>query len=425
MAAGGSSFGATAAGNAATAGKEVPAKGAGKARIVMAADSTLWYEIVGRVTDATSGSRLPAVSVKAGKYGVGTVTNDDGDFLLKVKELPATLQFSCVGYDAATAVADSLNADWMRVSLKPGTLTLQEAVLYDGDPKNLLEEAMKKVPESFGTEPHLWRTFYRETTQKGRRYNFVAETVGDMYKTGYDKGTMRDRVTVLKGRRTVSPKADTLVAKLEGGPTIPVELDPLKDGTILLGREEMEKYSYSMLPPEHIGDRPQIVIRMEPASLDDPYALYHAKIYLDRSDLSFSRIEMSLDMRDQEKAERMVLVRRPAGLRFRLLAADFVINYDRQDDGHMNLGYFRSELRFRCDWKKRLFHSPYTIVSETVVTGKEEGGTEIPKENVFRRSDKIFDEVQNFGDDNFWGKYNVIKPTESLEHAIVKLIKMQ
>ena len=35
------------------------------------------------------------------------------------------------------------------------------------------------------------------------------------------------------------------------------------------------------------------------------------------------------------------------------------------------------------------------------------------------------DEVDNFTSDNFWGGYNIIEPTESLEHAVNKLKKQQ
>ena len=37
--------------------------------------------------------------------------------------------------------------------------------------------------------------------------------------------------------------------------------------------------------------------------------------------------------------------------------------------------------------------------------------------------ERFYDKVEYFDDPNFWADYNIIEPTESLEHAIDKLKK--
>ena len=37
--------------------------------------------------------------------------------------------------------------------------------------------------------------------------------------------------------------------------------------------------------------------------------------------------------------------------------------------------------------------------------------------------ESLSDKVSNFADEGFWGSYNIIEPTESLEHAVNKLKK--
>ena len=78
------------------------------------------------------------------------------------------------------------------------------------------------------------------------------------------------------------------------------------------------------------------------------------------------------------------------------------------------------------NWKRKLFSTNYTIISETVVTdGREENVTTIPYKMAFKESQSLSDKVENFMDEDFWGAYNIIEPTESLESAVNKLKKQQ
>jgi hypothetical protein len=83
-------------------------------------------------------------------------------------------------------------------------------------------------------------------------------------------------------------------------------------------------------------------------------------------------------------------------------------------------------MRFNCDWKRRLFASTYATVSEMVVTERVVIGPDAkrPKgRSSFGLRDRFYDRVEYFDDPDFWADYNIIEPTESLEHAISKLKK--
>ena len=47
----------------------------------------------------------------------------------------------------------------------------------------------------------------------------------------------------------------------------------------------------------------------------------------------------------------------------------------------------------------------------------------IPYRMSFNADQALFDKVSVFADENFWGAYNIIEPTESLENAVYKLKK--
>ena len=139
--------------------------------------------------------------------------------------------------------------------------------------------------------------------------------------------------------------------------------------------------------------------------------------------LSFSRIELSLDMSDKSKATRMMLVRKPLTLRFTPRDVSLVVTYRKGEDGKFRLGYFRSTMRFGCSWRRRLFQTSYTAVNELVVTDLREPATPIERKDIFRVSDIMNDKAAEFLDPDFWEDYNIIEPSESLEHAIGRLKK--
>jgi hypothetical protein len=81
-------------------------------------------------------------------------------------------------------------------------------------------------------------------------------------------------------------------------------------------------------------------------------------------------------------------------------------------------------VKFKCDWQRRLFATNYAVVSEMIVTeSKEDNVSNISRKESFNKNESLSDKVMNFYDDNFWGAYNIIEPTESLESAVNKLKK--
>ena len=177
-----------------------------------------------------------------------------------------------------------------------------------------------------------------------------------------------------------------------------------------------------MEDPVNIDDRPQYVISIEP-HLTVQYALFYGRFYIDRQTLSFTRIELSLDTRDRDNATRAMLVKKPVGVKFCPKEMSFLINY-RMDNGVTRISYVRSTFRFNCDWKKRLLATSFTAVNEMVVTDREQGQVQpIAKKDAFSNRESLYDMTSNFDDPDFWKDYNIIEPTESLEHGIGKLLK--
>jgi len=384
--------------------------------VVMAQQTT----VGGTVIDEKSGRPLPQVSVSAGRISV--VTNEDGAFLLKLGNMPGNIMVSHLGYKTRKVALHAGRTENLKIRLQPTTIQLREVVIHTGNPREMVETAIKKIPENYSRQPELLKAFYRETAMKRKHFIYVAEGVENMYKTSYTRGIGRDRVAIIKGRRLLSQKqGDTLGLKVMGGPVLPVQLDVVKNTEILLNQEEMDAYSYSWGTPEYINDRLQMVVLMEPL-FPKEYALYHGKLYIDNERLAFTRIELSLDMSDKEKATRTMLVRKPFGVKFKPRELSCVVDY-RYTDGVTRISYLRNTFKFNCDWKKRLFSTSFTATCEMAVTDSQSEGVEpIVSRNSFDSRDSYYDKVEYFMDPEYWEHYNIIEPSESLDKAIRKLV---
>jgi hypothetical protein len=380
----------------------------------------LGYSVQGSVVDATTGRPMESVHVSVPGRHYATVTNADGGFTIKSDRPVTEVVFTYVGY---RTLRQKTGVGPMRVRLVPEALRLDEASIITGDPLEIVRSAIWKIRDNYSDHPELLECFYRETIRKRNRYIYVSEAVARMYKTAYDGTVYRDRTALEKSRVLLSQRrTDTLSVKMQGGPTQAVTFDVVKNSEVLFNEDELALYEFEMGMPTYIGDRLQFVIHFRPGSTPVEWALYGGTLYIDREFLSFTRIEMSLDMSDIPKATRMMVVRKPLSLRLTPRELSIVINYRLQGE-KSRLEYFRSTMRFNCDWRKRLFATSYAVVNELVVTDVREPAVQIPRTEMFRTVDILSDKAAEFLDPDFWKDYNIIEPTESLEHAIGRLRK--
>lgn len=383
--------------------------------------SRLTYVVTGDVRDASTGRRLQYVNVRISGKKFSTVTNADGGFTIKTNEKPQQLVVSHIGYRTQRVSLEEGSTGNVRVRLVPNTVVLEDVVVRRGDPQVILREAIRKIPANYTKDAELYKCFYREVAQKRKHYIYIAEAVTDMYKTPYRYGVGQDRVAIVKGRRLMSPKpSDTLTVKVIGGPVQAVMLDAVKNRDFIFNEEELALYDIQMGDPVMINDRSQYTLILTP-QYHVNYALFFGTLYIDRETLAFTRIELSLDMRDRDNATRAILVNKPAGVRFRPREMSLLINYS-YDGERSHLSYVRSLFRFNCDWKKRLFATSFTAVNEMVVTDRNDQDVKpFPRRDSFGDRESLYDQSHFFGESDFWKDYNIIKPTESLEDAVDKL----
>ncbi len=387
------------------------------------------FTVSGVVRDKESRKKLENVAVSLVGTPIGTVTNAEGVFSLKIPHMDTIpqLELSHIGYMNArfsASAPEGSNNMHATILMIPIALQLNEVVAYGNSARRIVEEALERIPKNYPSGESMTSAFYRETVQKGHRYISISEAMLDVYKTSYRQRTSdRDKVQIDKARRLLSQKqSDTLGVKVVGGPNLPLFMDVVKNAYALFDEETLDYYSFVQEPSVFIDDRLQYVISFRPRVKLD-YALYVGRVFIDREHLAFTRAEFELDLSDRERAIAAILYKKPLGLRFRPLKVSFLITY-RQHDGVTCLNYICNEMCFKCDWKRRLFSSSYVARSEMVAVDREEHPERvIARRDAFKPYQVFYDIVKEYWSEDFWKDYNIIEPTESLEDAVKKLRK--
>jgi len=385
-----------------------------------------YVTVNGIVKNKDNNKRVEYANILVKGTNVGTVANENGEFTLKVKNIlqARMIVVSHVGYVSNIINLTGSDMNNLTVWMTPQNNVLHEVIIRAGDARDIVKDAIRKISFNYESNNCLLSGFYRETVRKRQRYINITEAVVGVYKTSYMRRSAdNDRVQVVKGRKLLSEKSgDTLAVKLLGGPNMSVYVDVVKNPDVLLDEESLSYYKFKEEEPVYIDHRLQYVISFQP-QVNLPYALYNGKMYIDSENLSFTHVELSLDMNDRNKATQAILKKKPFGLVFKPQELTFLINY-KERDGKMCLDYIRNEVRFKCDWKRKLFSTGYTVVSEMVVTDlKSHDFEKIPYRASFSEHDSFTDKVDASWDGDFWGAYNIIAPTESLDKAVNKLKK--
>ncbi|MDR2882561.1 MAG: carboxypeptidase-like regulatory domain-containing protein [Alistipes sp.] len=384
------------------------------------------FTVSGTVRDNSTRRPVAGVSLMVPDSRVGTVTNADGTFSLKVRrDLGArAIEFSHLGYVTRRVPVGDSDLSGVTVLLAPGTIELEGVTVYNREARRLVEEAIDRIDDNYLSTPALLTGFYRETVRKRNIYIDIAEAVTEIYRSPYAGGGPASGVRIVKGRRLVSPRPnDTLAVKLQGGPVIYTVGDIVANREIVIDPESLDDYIFALGPPAMIDDRAHFTVDFEPGRIYSEWVLHRGRLHIDMETLTVSRAEYSLDMSNRDKVTGMILRRKPASLRFIPQEVSYVLSY-REREGRSYLYYVGVDIRFRCDWRRRLLATSYTVSSEMVITdGRTDGVAPIPFRETFRSGDILSERVSDFSGPEFWESYNIIEPTESLENAARRLLR--
>jgi len=389
-------------------------------------DSVFYFEIRGRVLDKTDKQPLPYTSIYLNGKSIGTVSNEEGSFLLKLSSdyIRDTLNISCIGYKNISAPVSSLintNKDYL---LRTDVVSIQEVVIRKLSPVLLLQSATNKITTNYPRKPAVLTSFYRETVKKGNRYMMVSEAILENYKSGYHASSVADQVKILKGRKSEDvTNRDSVILKLKAGLNTMLLLDVVKNLPDFLTGENPAEYDYRLtdIVIDNGQDNYAIEFKPEPLSLT---TYYSGRIILGIKDLAYKWVEFYVDPEHLGMATDLFVLKKPAYLKVKVLKANYKIAF-RKTGSKYYLHMIQCETEFRIRNKNQLSGSVYNTTLEMAVTDIDTiNASRFPFKETARLNEFFTEQIGSY-DESFWGEYNFVTPGESLEDALIKISRMQ
>jgi hypothetical protein len=380
--------------------------------------------IRGRVVDTETNQPLVFAGIAVQGSNVSTVTNLDGEFTLKLTgNETGNLEFSYVGYKNRVMSIDEMKTNGQRnvIGLETAMIPIKEVIVKPLIPEEIMEQVISRFDKNYPAVANDMTGFYRETIRKNRSYISIGEAVVEVFKAPYQNDLRYDAVRIYKGRKSNDvEKMDTVLFKLQGGPTTTLYLDVVKNPETFLTKEALSQYDLELSSIAVIDDRTNYVINFyQKPSISTP--LYQGRLFVDIETYAVAQAEFSFNLENKELAASMFIRKKPMGMQVTPELTSYLVRY-REQDGKWYFTHSRAEVKFKVDWKKKLFNTNYTTMSELAITDRTtEDVVKFTNKERIKPSDFFTEEVAAFADPDFWGDYNTIEPDQSIEAAIRKL----
>lgn len=385
-----------------------------------------FHQYKGQITDAKTKKPLAFANLSISETNITTVTNTEGEFILKVpKHLKeGQVEISFLGYQRKTIALETLEDTKNTITLEASVTELGEVEIQTvKNARDLIKETLTKKGENYLTDPILMTAFYRETIKRRNQNVSLSEAVVNIYKTGYNS-QKRDDLKLYKSRKSTDyRKLDTLVLKLQGGPFNTIFLDIMKYPEYIFTEESLNNYNFSLDRTTTINNRHIYVINFEQNEKAEG-SLYKGQLFIDAEKKILTSAIYSLNINNKKEAAEILVRKKPA--RADVWPTDIAYRVDYlEKDNKWYYGYSNLLLEFKVKWDHKLFNSSYSMVCEMAVTDWQKN---LEKDHL-KSKDRIHpsiimnDEAIGFSDPNFWGEYNIIEPDKSIDSAIKKIQK--
>lgn len=375
----------------------------------------------GTVREKQSGAPLPYASVGVYQSGVGTVTNQNGDFMLKLPDTlqKSTIYISYLGYEPQNISSELLLGRHTNFYLQSRTIPLEEVIVRLVNPIGILKEMLQKRPDNYASEPVYLTSFYREGVEKRKSLLTLTEAVFKIYKTGFQTKA-NDQVKLLKMRRIYNKGAqDTLSMKIKAGVEASLMLDLVKNIPDFLTFDEYNLYHYSKIDMSVVDSHLTHVIAFEQKE-GIRAALYKGELYIDAENSALVAARLEVNPQYIHRAADIFILKKSRGIKITPKKVVYTVAY-KPWNGTYYISHLRGDLDFRIKRKKQIFYSPVHAWFEMAICKIDTVGVKRFPHRESLPVNKIFSETRFPYDKDFWGDFNIILPEEKLSEALFKI----
>ncbi len=141
----------------------------------------------GLLKDAKTGEKISYATITVPNTGIGTVSNSEGEFTLKVDTSLNAEYFEVSHLSYATAkfkISEAVGKEkTFYLEIQP--VQLKEIPVVPKDARGMVEMALRNIRKNYSEVPNMMTGFYRESIMQRRDYLSISEAVIDIYKAPY------------------------------------------------------------------------------------------------------------------------------------------------------------------------------------------------------------------------------------------------
>lgn len=385
-------------------------------------DTVSYRHISGVILEKIAKTPIPYCSVSLEGTGIGTVTNNNGRFMLRVPDTLhiEKLHISHIGYEPHRIPIAFMENGPINIYLSPHIVSIQEVIVRLVNPLKIVKEVLEARSRLCLAEPSYFTTFYREGIERKNELLKLTEAVFKVYKQSYNRPNFSDQVKLLKMRKiTNNAVKDTVVLRMKAGVDASLILDLMKNVPDFLEIDDRNVYDYSKIDMTEVDSRMAHVISFEQKKgVTDP--CYTGKLYIDAQNSALLGAQFEISPKYIAKAEELFVLKRARSVAVHPQRIIYNVSY-REWNGKYYMNHARGDLYFKIKGKRQLFSTPMHIFFE-MATCKIDTTNVVP----FPRQDRlltkqIFSEESFAYDDKFWGNFNVILPEESISKNLSRI----
>ncbi len=379
--------------------------------------------IRGHIYDNENKAVIPYATVGILEENIGTITNSDGFFLLKIPDslVGSSLVVSHLGYMSQHIPVQLLREQQVDFFLSRRIISIQEVIIRYIDPNLILEQALEQRKTNYALVPAYLTTFYREGVRKNDKYTSYSEAVFKVYKTPYDASWHSDQVKLLKSRKFQgSNPYDTVFLKLKAGVQSALQLDIVKYIPGFLDQTAPVEYTYkySNLVSYNAKDAYAITF-VQNAGLKK--SLYTGTVYIEKEGFAILGADFEINPDYIDLAAGDLVLKKSPRLIVKLKKINYSVSY-MPFNGRYYLQHARCDIEVTTRLRHHISSDHFNTFLELATCHIDTSAVvKFPKQETLKPN-VVFSDQPYTSDDAFWGSFNIIAPEAKLNEALQVII---
>lgn len=385
-------------------------------------DTLKSISIKGQVLDKITNKPLPFVTIGILDKNIGTISNFDGFFSLKLppQYLNSFITISHLGYKSQHIPIKALAEQKFDILLETEYISIQEVIIRNIDAKDVINKLLANRSINYPRQPIYLTSFYREGVLKDSKYLNYSEAIIKILKTPLNKVFEVDQVKLIQSRKVINiDQRDTLIVKIKAGLQSSLSLDIVKNLPDFLDPDFFNNYNYTKVDIVPINSRNAYAIAFEQKDwVYEP--LYKGTLYVDMETFALVNAEFEINPKYVRKTDDMFVLKKSKKYSVIPEKISYNVSYN-FSNGKYYINHIRGDLSLNYKRRFHLFSNNFHVFLELASCEVDTINVHrFSRDEVLKTNTVFLDSKFNF-DETYWGEYNIISPEEKISQALSRI----